>query len=148
MSCTGKEVSSWTKTFASCLTTLRRKLEFLYLLVYRENEAQRDGEAQALASIARLCKRFLAEHLGRWVTPFTTAVRTGAQSAFYRELAELTDRVVAMEARRDFVQPGVSLHMQNPSKGTVGRRISRSSGLDQPLGSEEHVMNLRDHLVR
>ena len=42
--------------------------------------------------------RFLDEHLGRWVRPFTAAVSSGAQSAFYRELAELTDRFVRMES--------------------------------------------------
>ncbi len=73
------------------------ELEFLYLLIFRENQARRSGEHEALASIARLRRRFLDEHLGRWVGPFTEAVRAGAQSDFYRELAELTRRFVRME---------------------------------------------------
>ena len=74
------------------------ELEFLYLLIYRENEARRSDDPEALRAIAGLRKRFLDEHLGSWVGPFTAAVRTGAQSGFYRELAALTDRFVSMEA--------------------------------------------------
>lgn len=73
------------------------ELEFLYLLIFRENEAQRSGDAAALAAIADLRKRFLGGHLGAWIVPFTAAVSEGAESAFYRELAELTGRFVGME---------------------------------------------------
>lgn len=74
------------------------ELEFLYLLIFRENAAHRNGRSEALTTIAGFRKRFLDEHLGRWVGPFTAAVKVGAQSAFYRELAALTDRFVGMEA--------------------------------------------------
>jgi TorA maturation chaperone TorD len=74
------------------------ELEFLYLLIYRENEARRNNSPEALTAIAGLRKRFLDEHLGSWVVPFTTAVKADAQSGFYRELAELTDRFVKIEA--------------------------------------------------
>jgi putative dimethyl sulfoxide reductase chaperone len=74
------------------------ELEFLYLLIYRENEAARNGEIEALQAKAALRKRFLDEHLGRWVGPFTAAVIAGAQSSYYRRLAELTARFVDLEA--------------------------------------------------
>ncbi len=74
------------------------ELEFLYLLIYRENEAHRNGELEALQAKADLRKRFLDEHLGRWVGPFTAVVGAGAQSGFYRQLAEFTGRFVNMEA--------------------------------------------------
>jgi len=74
------------------------ELEFLYLLLFRENEAHRAGDAGAASAIADLRKRFFDQHLGRWVGPFTAAVTAGAQSLFYRELAELTGRCVTMEA--------------------------------------------------
>ncbi|MGZ8198140.1 MAG: TorD/DmsD family molecular chaperone [Burkholderiales bacterium] len=76
------------------------ELEFLYLLIFRENEARLKGDAAALPSLAAQRKRFLHEHLGRWVPPFSAAIKSGAQSAFYSELARLTDSFVAMEARR------------------------------------------------
>lgn len=74
------------------------ELEFLYLLNFSENQARRIGDSEAAAAAAGLRKRFLDEHLGVWIGPFTAAIRAGAQSAFYRELAELTDRFVRMEA--------------------------------------------------
>ncbi len=76
------------------------ELEFLYLLIYRENEARRNDDPEALTAMAGLRKRFLDAHLGSWVGPFTAAVRAGAQNGFYRELAELTRRFVNMEADR------------------------------------------------
>ena len=76
------------------------ELEFLYLLIYRENEAVRNGEHDAREAKAALRQRFLDEHLGRWVGPFTAAVKAGAQSNFYRQLAELTHRFVGMQAVR------------------------------------------------
>ena len=74
------------------------ELEFLYLLIYRENEGHRNGEPEALKATTGLKKRFLDEQLGLWIGPFTAAVKAGAQSGFYRRLAELTDRFVKMEA--------------------------------------------------
>ena len=86
------------KDFRELPDHIAAELEFLYLLIYRENEARRNDDPEALTAMAGLRKRFLDEHLGSWVGPFTTAVRAGAQSGFYRELAELTDRFVSMEA--------------------------------------------------
>lgn len=74
------------------------ELEFLYLLIYRENEARRNNDPEALVAISDLRTRFLGKHLGSWVGPFAAAIRAGAQSVFYRELAALTDRFISMEA--------------------------------------------------
>ena len=75
------------------------ELEFLYLLIYKEHQAHLTGEPEAATAAAALRKRFLDAHLGSWIGPFTAAVRAGAQSAFYRELAEFTERFVRMESR-------------------------------------------------
>ncbi|MDP2242053.1 MAG: molecular chaperone TorD family protein [Burkholderiales bacterium] len=77
------------------------ELEFLYLLIYRINEARRNDDPQALRAMTGLRKRLLGEHLGSWIGPFSAAVRAGAQSGFYRELAELTERFIRMEAGSD-----------------------------------------------
>jgi TorA maturation chaperone TorD len=76
------------------------ELEFLYVLLFREAEARIRGDAQTLAGVGRMRQRFLAEHLGQWVGPFAAAVRAGAECAFYRELADLTERFVTMETAR------------------------------------------------
>lgn len=75
------------------------ELEFLYLLLFRENRARRDDDP-ALAGILALRRRFLDEHLDAWIAPFCRAIAEGTTSDFYRELASLTARFVAMEAAR------------------------------------------------
>lgn len=74
------------------------ELEFLYLLTFRENEARVAG-AETVEWL-ELRRRFLMRHLGAWVTPFATAVRTGAKCDFYRELAEMTEAFVLGEKSR------------------------------------------------
>jgi TorA maturation chaperone TorD len=73
------------------------ELEFLYLLIFREARARRVGEADAVAMLADVRGCLLGQHLGLWIGPFTAAVRTGARSAFYRELAECTNRFITLE---------------------------------------------------
>jgi len=73
------------------------ELEFLYLLLFRQAEAERDGDARATEEYAGLRRRFLDEHLGRWVEPFAAAIRAGAETDFYRELAGLTEAFVCRE---------------------------------------------------
>jgi putative dimethyl sulfoxide reductase chaperone len=74
------------------------ELEFLYLLIFRKTEAQRNGDLESTNAMTALRQRFLAEHLGAWIEPFTLAVKGGAQTPFYRELAELTRSFVGAEA--------------------------------------------------
>ncbi|MBK9246507.1 MAG: molecular chaperone TorD family protein [Burkholderiales bacterium] len=73
------------------------ELEFLYLLLFRQAEALRDGDAQAQSRFAALRLRLLDEQLGRWVDPFAAATAASAQTAFYRELAGLTEAFVDAE---------------------------------------------------
>ncbi len=73
------------------------ELEFLYLLIFRENRARRDGDAASLDAIADIKRRFLARHLGAWIGPFAAAVQAGAETDFYRALAQLSERFVRME---------------------------------------------------
>lgn len=74
------------------------ELEFLYLLLFRRAEALRNANADDDARYRDLQRRFLDEHLGRWAAPFAAAIQDGAQSAFYRELAALTEGFVRSEA--------------------------------------------------
>jgi TorA maturation chaperone TorD len=76
------------------------ELEFLYLLLFRRAEAARNADPAAGQRFAQTQRRFLDEHLGRWVTPFAAAIRDGAQTAFYRGLGELAESFVRAEAGR------------------------------------------------
>jgi len=73
------------------------ELEFLYLLLFRHAEAIRNDDVQEIENYRRLRRRFLEEHLGRWVAPFARAMEQGSQTAFYRELAEATRSFVRFE---------------------------------------------------
>lgn len=75
------------------------ELEFLYLLIFKENEARRSEDAEGLASAREFKHRFLKNHLGHWITPFAKAMKDGAQTAFYTFLAELTEDFVKEELR-------------------------------------------------
>jgi putative dimethyl sulfoxide reductase chaperone len=74
------------------------ELEFLYLLTFRQHEAHRAGLADVLLNWQQLKAVFLSRHLGAWIGRFAAAVKAGAQTAFYRDLAELTERFIRMEA--------------------------------------------------
>jgi putative dimethyl sulfoxide reductase chaperone len=74
------------------------ELEFLYALIFAQNQAQLGGDAAELAAANALHRRFAAEHLGAWIGPFTEAIESGTETTFYRELARLTRRFVQMEA--------------------------------------------------
>jgi TorA maturation chaperone TorD len=73
------------------------ELEFLYLLIFRENAAQRESDLDGLSATLKLRKRFLVAHLAAWIEPFTAAMESAAQTDYYRILADLTRRFVAAE---------------------------------------------------
>jgi TorA maturation chaperone TorD len=75
------------------------ELEFLYALIFAQNQAQAEGDTEALSAASALHRRFAVEHMGAWIGPFAAAVNAGAATASYRELAELTQRFVQMEAK-------------------------------------------------
>ena len=74
------------------------ELEFLYLLIFARNQAQAGGNTEELRAANELHRRFAAEHMAAWIGAFASAVKAGAQTAFYRELAELTEKFVRIDA--------------------------------------------------
>jgi TorA maturation chaperone TorD len=74
------------------------ELEFLYALIFAQNQAQLSGNETDLSAANALHRRFLDEHVGAWFNAFSAAVNSGAETAFYRELVDLTGRFVRMEA--------------------------------------------------
>ena len=75
------------------------ELEFLYALIFREARAAASGNDAQRQEAADLRRRFVEQHLGRWIGPFAAALRDGGETAFYRMLANLTERLVRSEAR-------------------------------------------------
>ena len=74
------------------------ELEFLYALIFAQNHLQQGGDAAERSAANALHRRFVVEHLGSWISGFTDAVESGAETAFYRELGKFTARFVRMEA--------------------------------------------------
>lgn len=73
------------------------ELEFLYLLIFKENEARQTGDSEQLDRLSELKREFLDNHLGRWLFSFTAAISKGAETIFYQQLALLTEAVVRLE---------------------------------------------------
>lgn len=74
------------------------ELEFLYLLIYSQNQARSGGNTDELSAASELQHRFVTGHLAAWIGSFAAAVGAGAETAFYRELAVLTERFARLEA--------------------------------------------------
>ena len=56
------------------------------------------GDQATAARAASLQRRFLAEHLGRWVGRFASQVQNAATTQFYRGMAALLADFVGEEA--------------------------------------------------
>jgi TorA maturation chaperone TorD len=76
------------------------ELEFLYLLTFRENDALAQGSSVDFGLAAQQKTVFLKNHLGRWVGAFCERVRLGAETDFYRMLANLAENFVLREKAR------------------------------------------------
>lgn len=66
------------------------ELEFIYLLTLKLAAEPQD---------ISLKRRFLEGHLGQWVGQFADAMRKGAKTNFYKQLADMTEQVVLEDLR-------------------------------------------------
>lgn len=98
----GLEVSDQAK---ERLDHIAIQLEFMAFLAYKEAYAlSTDGREKA--EICRQAQRkFLADHLGRWVPFFTKRLEAEAKDDFYGRLAVLTERFLAFEVGGFGVKP-------------------------------------------
>lgn len=74
------------------------ELEFLHLLSFRLGHAEAEDERARFAALKR---RFLTEHLGYWVGKLAQAMREGAETDFYKRLADVTERFVLEDLREN-----------------------------------------------
>ncbi|KKM09495.1 hypothetical protein SY88_17920 [Clostridiales bacterium PH28_bin88] len=66
------------------------ELQLMFLLTAREQEAWRSGDTGAACGFLEKERRFLAEHLVRWVPTFCGLVEKEAKLAFYRGMVRIT----------------------------------------------------------
>jgi TorA maturation chaperone TorD len=73
------------------------ELQFLHRLIVRQHAAKRVGDGYALSEAGALERRLLDAHLARWIEPFCDAIGAAARTRFYRTLARIAARFVALE---------------------------------------------------
>ena len=73
------------------------ELEFLYTLIFREARAAASGNEAERQEVIGLRRRFVQQHVGRWIGPFAAALRDGGNTTLYRALGDLSERVVESE---------------------------------------------------
>ena len=73
------------------------ELELLEALTRREEEAWAEDDEEGAGRCLDMERRFLDEHLIRWVVPFCDKVIAAAELSFYRTLASLTKKFIEFD---------------------------------------------------
>ena len=73
------------------------ELEFMQQLTLREEQAWMDADVDATVSCRQAEKKFIDEHLVRWIPDFCKNVIQQAELPFYRALAALTRSFIEFE---------------------------------------------------
>ena len=79
------------------LDHLSVELEFLHFLAYKESYALCHDGPEKLKTVVDAEKKFVKEHVGRWVPLFSGMLKKKAEYGFYKIIADLTDHWVAFE---------------------------------------------------
>ena len=73
------------------------ELEFIHYLSYKESYALIHDGPEKLKTVVDAEKRFVKEHVGRWVPLFSGMLKRKADYGFYKSLADFTSDWVAFE---------------------------------------------------
>ncbi|GJL67080.1 MAG: hypothetical protein NPIRA05_20510 [Nitrospirales bacterium] len=73
------------------------ELEFIHYLAYKESYALIHDGPEKLKMVVDAEKRFVKEHVGRWVPLFSGMLKRKADYGFYKALADFTSDWVAFE---------------------------------------------------
>ena len=73
------------------------EIEFMKQLTLREEQAWRDEDEDGALDCLKTEKKFIEEHLVRWVHAFCDKVIKEAELPFYREMAALTKNFIEFE---------------------------------------------------
>ncbi len=79
------------------LDHLSVELEFLHFLAYKESYALCHDGPEKLKTVVEAEKKFVKEHVGRWVPLFSGMLKKKAEYGFYKIIADLTSQWVAFE---------------------------------------------------
>jgi DMSO reductase family type II enzyme chaperone len=112
------------------------ELEFMSFLVYKQAYAMAHHEQEQVQICLDALRRFMEEHLGRWVPTFATRLARKAGEGFYKELADLTAWWVLKDAERLGVKPS-KLEEPNPASFEPEEDGCFSCPMASPLGGSE-----------
>ena len=86
-----------TLALRDCPDHITVELEFLQYLAARGVRAAAQEERDEAERLADERRRFLTQHLGAWVPSFCAALRSGAETPFYRLLADCLQTFIEAE---------------------------------------------------
>jgi DMSO reductase family type II enzyme chaperone len=96
---------------------LGAELEFMAVLCLKEAYAREQGWAEQAETCAQARRRFLAEHIGRWLPVFVMRVKDNARLPFFAALAELTEALVSHDCEAmDVVPERTGVFMPEPAQ--------------------------------
>jgi putative dimethyl sulfoxide reductase chaperone len=78
------------KDFRNLPDHITAELEFMYYLIFREIEALEKSDMAAALNSIKAQELFLNRFLKPWIQPFCSKMREGADSGFFRSLADCT----------------------------------------------------------
>lgn len=75
------------------------EFEFLHFLAYKESVAFCHHGPEKLKTVVDAEKKFVKEHVGRWVPLFSGMLKKKAEFGFYRIIADMTASLVAFDVK-------------------------------------------------
>ncbi len=73
------------------------EFEFMQQIILREEKAWEEADNKTASDCRQLEKKFIEEHLARWISTFCDKVIGEAELPFYREMAALTRKFIEFE---------------------------------------------------
>jgi putative dimethyl sulfoxide reductase chaperone len=71
------------------------ELEFMHFMIFKEMEANNQGDINSLITWLLNRRSFLDDHLGAWVSEFAGKVVENAKTTFYQNLARTTEAIIS-----------------------------------------------------
>jgi len=73
------------------------ELEFMQQVTLREEQALSEDDQEGVLYCLKMEKKFIEEHLSRWIPAFCEKIISRAELPFYREMAALTNDFIQFE---------------------------------------------------
>jgi DMSO reductase family type II enzyme chaperone len=81
------------------------EMEFMHILTLKEAHATMEGWTDKISVTRDAQKKFLLDHLGRWVSAICMSMQKSAAAEFYRELAKITNSHIKNEVNLLNIKP-------------------------------------------